>query len=76
MHDTSPQQAEAVRMSAIMHARFGHALNRLHRLIQADEGAEPIVEGETSADELVLQLEMVVDQLAEVTARYARRGQS
>jgi len=48
-----------------MHSRFGHALNRLNQLLQDEneDDCAPLVEDGSCADELVLQLELLVDQL-------------
>jgi hypothetical protein len=75
------QDGGSRRISSLMHSRFGHALNRLNQLLQDDEEEDgaPLVEGDSSADELVLQLEMLVDQLeasaleASTAASYAQQ---
>lgn len=66
--DLERARSETVRMSSLMLLRFGAALNRLNELVHAGEDEPPIADGDVSANELVLQLEMIVDQL-EAAAR-------
>jgi hypothetical protein len=62
---------DSVSMLAFMHGRFRLALNRLNVIVNdGAEDEEPLVEQGASADELVLQLEMLVDQLEGHVLRY------
>jgi len=59
-----------VPLSGPMHARFGALLNRMYALLNNDEAGDPALvvddPAQTAADEMVLQLEMLIDQLERI----------